>query len=98
MAIGVEVNASVLRGSLEGSRARVDNAPLSVKRNTVWTMAGNTMYAASQWLQVVVIARLSTPLDVGHYAFAMGLCTPVFMMSNLQLRSIQATDSSRQYT
>jgi len=47
---------------------------------------------------VAVIARLGSTLDVGHYAFALGLCAPVFMLANLQLRPMQATDSLRRYT
>jgi O-antigen/teichoic acid export membrane protein len=74
------------------------NAPRSLKLNAVWTIAGNGVYAASQWLQVAIIAHLGTTVDVGQYALTMGICAPVFMLSNLQLRSIQATDSVRRYS
>src|SRR5437867_237852 len=98
MSIGLEVNAASLAARRTGSEAADGVAPLSLKRNTLWTMAGNTVYAASQWLQVAAIARLGSTLDVGHYAFALGLATPVFMLANLQLRPMQATDSLRRYT
>src|SRR5690349_22697168 len=65
----------------------------SLKTNAVWTIAGNGVYAANQWLQVAIIAHLGTTVDVGHYALIMGICAPVFMLANLQLRAIQATDS-----
>jgi O-antigen/teichoic acid export membrane protein len=97
MSIGLEMDAAMLPASGTGIEAGAHAAPLSLKRNTVWTMAGNTAYAASQWLQVAAIARLGSTLDVGRYAFALGLCAPVFMLANLQLRPIQATDSLRRY-
>jgi O-antigen/teichoic acid export membrane protein len=71
--------------------------PLSLKVNAIWTTLGNGAYAAAQWLQIALIAHLGTSADVGHYALAMSICTPAFMLFNLQLRSIQATDSVRSY-
>jgi O-antigen/teichoic acid export membrane protein len=71
--------------------------PLSLRWNGIWTLAGNGVYALSQWLQIAILARLGSTRDVGNYALAVGLCTPVFMLSNLQLRPIQATDSQQKY-
>lgn len=72
--------------------------PLSLKRNAFWTMVGTGTYAAAQWLQIAIIARTGSSADVGHYALALGVCTPVFMFFSLQLRQIQATDSLRKYS
>lgn len=72
--------------------------PLSLKRNAIWTAIGNSAYAAAQWLQIALIAHLGTSRDIGRYALAMGYCAPVFMLFNLQLRQVQATDSIRRHS
>ncbi len=83
----------------EDTLQRVQPAkPLSLKRNAVWTTIGNGTYAASQWTQIALIAHLGTSADVGHYALAMAVCAPVFMLFNLQLRQIQAVDSTRKHS
>src|SRR6267142_2141166 len=89
------MNAVTLERGPMRAEPRASNAPLSLKRNAVWTLGGNAMYAASQWSQIAVIAHLGSALDIGHYAFALALSTPVFMLANLQLRQIQVTDSLR---
>ena len=64
---------------------------LSLRKNFTWTFAGNAIYAASQWGQLVVLAKLGTPETVGQIALALAICAPVIMFANLQLRSVQAT-------
>jgi O-antigen/teichoic acid export membrane protein len=74
------------------------SAPPSLRRNAGWIIGGNSVYAATQWMQVAVVARFGTSTEVGQYALAMGICAPVFMLFNLQLRQIQATDQVRRHT
>jgi len=73
-------------------------APLSLRRNAFWTTLGNGAFAAGQWAQIALIAHLGTSAEVGHYALALAVCSPVFLLFNLQLRPIQATDSERAYS
>ena len=70
---------------------------LSVRHNAAWNLAGNVSYAGAQWLQLVIIARLGTLEQVGHFAYAAAVCAPVFMFSNLQLRSAQVSDASGRF-
>jgi O-antigen/teichoic acid export membrane protein len=65
----------------------------SIRSNFAWTLAGNLVYGACQWLILVAIARLGNPLMVGTFALAQAITTPVMMFSSLQLRMLQATDS-----
>src|SRR5947199_1515086 len=74
------------------------STPLTLKANAIWTVLGNGTYATAQWLQLALLARLGTPADVGRYAFATAIATPAFMLFNLQLRSVQATDSQGRYS
>ncbi len=92
----VEAIASIAPSSAE-LKGRSGPRPLSLRWNGIWTLAGNGVYALSQWLQIAILARLGSSRDVGNYALAVGLCTPVFMLANLQLRPIQATDSQQKY-
>lgn len=72
--------------------------PLSLTRNAFWTTLGTGTYAAAQWAQIILIARLGTSADVGRYALALAVCAPVFMLFNFQLRQIQATDCTRKHS
>ncbi len=58
---------------------------------------GNAIYAASQWGQLVVLAKLGSPETVGQFALALAVCAPVIMFANLQLRSVQATDARSEH-
>ncbi len=70
---------------------------LSLRRNFSWTLAGNLIYAVCQWGWLVVIAKLGTPVMVGRFALGIAVTTPILMLTNLQLRSIQATDAKHIY-
>src|SRR5437868_13818516 len=77
--------------------APAGRAPISLRRNFAFTLAGNALYAACQWGILVVLAKLGSPAIVGKYALAMAVCSPVILFSNLQLREIQATDARRDH-
>lgn len=44
-----------------------------------------------------VLARAGTPAMVGEYALGLAITGPVFMLTNLQMRGVQATDAQREY-
>lgn len=50
-----------------------------------------------QWLMLSVMAKLGSPVVVGQFAFALAICAPVFMLTNLQLRGVQSTDALCEY-
>lgn len=66
----------------------------SLRSSFAWSLAGNAVYAASQWGMLVVLSKLGTPEMTGELSIAMAITTPVVMFSNLQLRVVQATDTS----
>src|SRR5690606_24272715 len=70
---------------------------LSLRHNFSWTFVGNIIYGASQWAMIIAIARFGSPVMVGEFALAVAFVTPIFALTNLQLRSIQATDASNLY-
>src|ERR687885_1019217 len=71
---------------------------VSLRKNAIWTMLGNGFYAGTQWLQIAFVAHLGSSSELGYFALALGFCTPVFMLCNLQLRQLQAIDACRRYT
>ena len=80
--------------SVAGERTIV---PLSLRANVSWTFVGNAVYAVCNWATLAVLAKLATPEIVGSFALGLAVTAPVIQFSNLQLRSIQATDAKRQY-
>ncbi len=69
----------------------------SLGLNVSWTLTGNVIYAACQWGMLVVLAKLGSPEMVGRFAFALAVTAPVFMLTNLQLRAVQATDMTNRF-
>src|SRR4051794_41039079 len=63
-----------------------------------WTLAGNVVYAACQWGMISVLAKLGTTVAVGQFALALAITAPVFMLTNLFLRGIQATDARDEFS
>lgn len=72
-------------------------APLSLRQNFFWTFVGNVIYAGCQWGMVTVLAKWGTPEMVGQFALGLAVTAPVIMLTNLQLRAVQATDAKREY-
>ena len=70
---------------------------LLLRQNFAWTLAGNVAFSGSQWLMTVVLARLVGPEGVGQFALAVALATPIVILSNLQLRGVQATDTTGRF-
>jgi O-antigen/teichoic acid export membrane protein len=88
------------------ARISVVKAPIAMKGAAVapplrvsfsWTLAGNAVYAVTQFGMLSVLAKLGNPSIVGQYALGLAITAPVFMLSNLQLRGVQATDARNEY-
>jgi O-antigen/teichoic acid export membrane protein len=74
-----------------------ERPPLTIRRNFSWTLLGNTIYAASQWAMLTVLAKLGTPQMVGQFALSLAIATPIMTFANLSLRQVQATDARGTY-
>ena len=70
---------------------------ISLKKNFSWLFIGNAIYAACQWGMLIVLAKLGNPQVVGQFALASAIITPVIMITNMQLRNVQATDAKKEY-
>jgi O-antigen/teichoic acid export membrane protein len=65
----------------------------SLRVTFTWTLVGNVVYALCQWAMISGLAKLGTTAAVGQFALALAITAPVFMLTNLQLRGVQATDA-----
>ena len=62
-----------------------------MRRNTVWAFAGNTIYAACQWVVFVMIVKALAVEQAGAFAYATAVTGPVFVLANVRLRVLLAT-------
>jgi O-antigen/teichoic acid export membrane protein len=69
----------------------------SIRSGFAWTLAGNGLYAASQWAILSLTAKLGGPEMLGQYALVVALTTPVMMLAHLNLRAVLATDVARRH-
>lgn len=75
------------------------NAPVpSLRRNIVHSMLGTAAFAASQFLIVLVVARLGTPDEVGALTLATALATPFFLFAQMGLRDGYSVDDLDYFT
>src|ERR1700722_8533773 len=72
-------------------------AAKSLRVGFSWSFVGWVGYAGCQWLMLSVMAKLGNPTVVGRCAFALALCAPMFMFTNLNLRVVQSTDALGEY-
>jgi O-antigen/teichoic acid export membrane protein len=70
---------------------------LSLRHNFAWTLAGNVVYAGCQWGMLIVLAKLGSPIMVGQFALGLAVTAPVIMFTNLDLRTVQATDAKSDF-
>jgi O-antigen/teichoic acid export membrane protein len=71
--------------------------PLSLKHNFSWTLFGNVVYVGSQWLILTSIAKLGNAQMVGQFSLGLAITAPIFMLTNMQIRSVQATSTTTDY-
>lgn len=73
---------------------------LNILVKAKWLLGGNFIFAFSQWLILIMLARLGDNVSLGNYALALAIVSPVFAIFNLQLRPLYILDanSSKKYT
>ncbi len=62
------------------------------------TLTGNLVFAATQWVLLIFVARLGTAEQVGYITLAAAIVTPVFALTGLSLRDARAVDHGREST
>ncbi len=85
----ITLQVTELKAGASASRA-------SLRSSFRWAFAGNVVYAACHWGNLVVLSKLTSPERVGQYALGLAIALPVLMFTHLQLRSLLAGDVRRQ--
>ncbi|NOY42649.1 MAG: oligosaccharide flippase family protein [Planctomycetes bacterium] len=81
----------------ENIRGSQSFLPLTLRRNFSWMFAGNLVSTGCRWGILVALTKLGSPEMVGSYALAMGICTPIFTLCNINLRSVQTVDTRSEF-
>lgn len=67
---------------------------LLLLKNSKWLVGGNFVFAFSQWVILILLARLTSQENLGQYSLALAIVTPFFAVSNLQLRPLYILDKN----
>lgn len=78
-----------------GANPEMSSPRPPLTRQVGWTLAGNVGYAAAQSITVIVLAKFLAPATVGQFGLGVAIATPILMFTNLQLRSLQATEVAK---
>src|SRR5262249_180205 len=81
---------------LLGPAGRVEPVP-PLRRNFKWAFAANLIYALCQWGMLSVLAKAGSAAVVGQFSLGLAISAPVFMFTNFNLRSVQATDARSEF-
>ena len=76
-------------------------ASLNLKNNLLsnfsFMFIGNTVYAFSQWIMIMMLAKLSSTEILGQVTLAYAITGPIAVTLDFQLRNIIATDAQNSY-
>jgi O-antigen/teichoic acid export membrane protein len=95
---------------LTGPNAAADSAPevpggaqtvsrfaaKSIRANAIWMLSGNTIYAASRWFVLVMVAKLGSQEMLGQYSWALAFALPTVTICRFGVRTLVATDARRE--
>lgn len=67
-------------------------------RNAILFTTGRVVYAGSQWLVMVYLARFISIDIFGVYTFSLALCAPMIMFSQMNMRTFLVTDTTTKFS
>jgi len=63
-----------------------------------WLLVGNLVYAATQYLVLVGLVKLTNPEMVGVFSFALAVNAPINLLMSLGLRAVLISDADQRYS
>ena len=69
----------------------------SLRSNISWVLAGNLVFSVCRWGFLIALSKLGGQEMVGQLAVAIAVVAPIFMLANLQLKTLQAVDARDEY-
>lgn len=70
----------------------------SLKANVASMFSANLLYALSSWAQLSLVAKFLDGVTLGKYTLAIAIITPLYLLTNMQLRSLIVTDHQDRYS
>ena len=64
----------------------------SLKKNFAWNFLGLTSYNFSQWLLLLILARIGDQYTVGRFSLMLAISAPVYLALGMNLRLALTTD------
>lgn len=62
-----------------------------------WSLAGQVGFYGLQWLNMIILARLSGPEAVGLYTLGLALANPIMALGSLMFRMVYITDQQNRW-
>lgn len=73
-------------------------APTSLRRAIRGLLFGNLAYLGSQFLMFTSLAHLTSSAEVGRFAWALALASPVFILADMRTQQLQVTDHAMRFS
>jgi O-antigen/teichoic acid export membrane protein len=70
---------------------------LSMRRNAAWAFLGQVVFAACHWGGFIVLGRLGGPEELGRYALALAVVTPIMLFGRMQMRELLVADAVQRH-
>src|SRR5258708_20175466 len=77
--------------------AEAEDAVHSLRANFRWMVVANCFSGTCQWGMLSVLAKAGSDALVGQFTLGLAISAPVFMLTNLHLRGVQATDACSEF-
>jgi O-antigen/teichoic acid export membrane protein len=71
---------------------------LPLKVNFSWNFLGNIVFSFGQWAILAILTKLVIVEEVGNYSYAVAFTAPFVLFFQMQMRSIQITDTNDEYS
>ncbi|MEM8839154.1 MAG: hypothetical protein AAGE89_13750 [Pseudomonadota bacterium] len=72
--------------------------PTGLLSQASWSLTGQIGFYGFQWLNMILLARLSGPEAVGLYTLALAIATPIMAVASLMLRLVYVTERSERWS
>jgi O-antigen/teichoic acid export membrane protein len=69
----------------------------SLRADVIFYLAGTGVYAASQWMLVIIYAQVHGPEGVGLFAIATAISAPIVVLSQMSMRQVLIADVGRRF-
>ena len=63
-----------------------------------WSLGGQIGYYGLQWMNMIILARLSGPEAVGLYTLGLAIANPIMAVASLMFRLVYATDQKNRWS